>query len=395
MAASGRISEGGRALPRPSSRLEAKAIGCLAGAAVGDGLGSATEGWTPEQIQDHHGGWVRGAVPPYGGDGRTPPRVSRYRKGEGRITDDSLMTWALAATYERLRRHLDAYDIAETLAPLLVDEPVWIPDMDKEDQLLQRLFLAEKWLATRLIYGHADPREAGTGNIVNCGAAMYISPVGVVNAGNPEGAYAEAINLTGAHQSSYGREAAGVMAAAVAAAMAPDASAESVVEAAVALARDGTRLAIEAVRRAAGRAGSWEAAIPVLREAVAPFDSVGPNYREPGLDARKPSRLHSIEELPVALGFLLVAGGDYRQAVLGAVNYGRDSDSIASMAGSLAGALNGIERVPQEWLRAVSAASRKDLELPGRALASVALEVHEADLERAQRVRKAFQGLLN
>ncbi|MGW1619192.1 hypothetical protein, partial [Streptomyces sp. NPDC002172] len=31
---------------------------------------------------------------------------------------------------------------------------------------------AEKWLAARLHYGHVDPREAGVGNIVNCGAAM-------------------------------------------------------------------------------------------------------------------------------------------------------------------------------------------------------------------------------
>jgi len=28
----------------------------LAGAAIGDALGGATEGWTPEQIQQRHGG---------------------------------------------------------------------------------------------------------------------------------------------------------------------------------------------------------------------------------------------------------------------------------------------------------------------------------------------------
>ena len=83
------------------------------------------------------------------------------------------------------------------------------------------MFLAEKWLVARLHYGHVDPREAGVGNIVNCGAAMYMAPVGIVNAGDPAGAYAEAIELAGAHQSSYGREAAGVFAAAVAAAMRP------------------------------------------------------------------------------------------------------------------------------------------------------------------------------
>ena len=40
---------------------------------------------------------------------------------------------------------------------------------------------------------------------------MYIAPVGIANAAAPEAAYAEAIELTSAHQSSYGREAAGVI----------------------------------------------------------------------------------------------------------------------------------------------------------------------------------------
>lgn len=373
--------------------LEAKAVGCLAGAAVGDGLGSATEGWSPEQIRDHHQGWVEGVVPPNGPDGRTPPHVSRYRKGEGRITDDTLMTQALVRVYERLRRHLDAYDLAETLAPMLLEEVLWIPDMEREEQILQRLFLPEKWLVTRLVYGHADPREAGVGNVVNCGAAMYIAPVGVVNAANPEGAYREAVEIGGAHQASYGREAAGVMAAAVAAAMTSGADAGTVVEASLRVARDGTRLAIEAVCDRAAGYWDWREAIPALREAVESFDTVGSDYRNPGLGARRPSRLHSIEELPVALGFLVVTRGEYRGAVLGGVNYGRDSDSIASMAGALAGALGGVDSIPAEWRRGVAEASRLDLEAPGRVLATVATEIFEAD-ERARGLhRNAFQVL--
>ena len=68
-------------------------------------------------------------------------------------------------------------------------------------------------------------------------------------------------------------------------------------------AHDGTRAAIEAVVEAAARQhGDWRAALATLRTAIAPFDTVGPDYREPALDARRPSRTKSIEELPVALG---------------------------------------------------------------------------------------------
>jgi hypothetical protein len=41
----------------------------------------------------------------------------------------------------------------------------------------------------RLRLANADPRLGGVGNMVNCGAAMYAAPVGIVNAADPEGAY--------------------------------------------------------------------------------------------------------------------------------------------------------------------------------------------------------------
>ncbi len=182
-------------------------------------------------------------------------------------------------------------------------------------------------------------------------------------------------------------------AAALPAAMADGADAGVVVEAALRVARDGTRQAIEAVCERAARCSDWREAIPALREAVEPFDTAGPAYRNPGLGARRPSRLHSIEELPVALGLLVVARGGYRDAVLGGVNYGRDSDSIASMAGALAGALGGVESIPAEWRRAVGDASRIDIEAPGRVMAGVAREIFEADELMNRRRRSAFQRL--
>ena len=70
-----------------------------------------------------------------------------------------------------------------------------------------------------------------------------------------------------------------------------------------------------------------------------------------------------------------------RQAPRG-VNYGRDSDSIASMGGALAGALGGIGAVPREWVDDVSAASRIDVEEAGREIAVVAAEIFAKDAAR-------------
>jgi len=369
--------------------LKDRVMAVVTGSAVGDALGGATEGWTPRQIEERYGGRVRGIVGPFHEDWRAARPIAPYHKGDGHVTDDTLMTCALVEVYARRRDHLDAYAIAESLVPLMIGEPQWVPELEDTVLLLQRVFLAEKWLVARLHYGHVDPREAGTGNIVNCGAAMFMAPVGLANPGEPAAAYAEAIDVAGAHQSSYGREAAGVLAAAVAAAVAPDATLEAVLDTARRLAHDGTAAAIDAVLDAV-------ASVPppvddeaerelahLVRAAVAPFDTVGEDYRSPAMDARRPSRTKSIEELPVALALLAAHRGDYRGAVLAAVNYGRDADSIASMAGALAAGLGGTAAVPTEWLDQIEQASRIDLRATGRLMAEVVADLVAADARRA------------
>ncbi|GAA4817338.1 ADP-ribosylglycohydrolase family protein [Streptomyces ziwulingensis] len=376
----------------PTATLDERISRALVGAAVGDALGGPVEGYSPEQILERHGGRVRGIVGPWHGDDwRTARPVAPYHKGDGHVTDDTLMTHALIRVYATVRDHLDAYAVAEHLVPDLLTTPRWIPELEAEALPLQRIFLAEKWLVARLHHGHVDPREAGVGNIVNCGAAMYMAPVGLVNAANPAAAYAEALDVAGAHQSSYGREAAGVLAAAVAAACTPGATPDSVVAACLSVAKDGTRTAIERVCEVAARYGDFESALAPLRAAVAPYDTVGPEYRSPSLGARRPSRLHAIEELPVALGMVVVAGGDGRHAVLGAVNYGRDCDSIATMAGAITGALGSA--VPEEWAAAVAEASRLDLSGPAAVLTGVAREVFARDLDRRRAHERAFAAL--
>lgn len=337
---------------------------------------------------------MTGIVGPWNGDDwRTARPIAPYHKGDGHVTDDTLMTHALIRVYDTVRDHLDAYAVAGHLVPDLISTPRWIPELETEALPLQRLFFAEKWLVTRLHYGHVDPREAGNGNIVNCGAAMYMAPVGLVNAANPAAAYTEALEVAAPHQSSYGREAAGVFAAAVAAACLPGATPVTVVDTAVTLAKDGTRSAIEAVAEMASRHTDFESALRPLREAITPFDTVGPDYRSPSLGARRPSRLHAIEELPIALGMLLVGEGDYRRTVLGAVNYGRDCDSIATMAGAIAGALHGEAAIPAGWAKQVAEASRLDLHAPAAVLADVTHEIFMRDTARRRAHERAFVAL--
>ncbi|MGH2390369.1 MAG: ADP-ribosylglycohydrolase family protein, partial [Chloroflexota bacterium] len=346
--------------------LIGKVRGCLYGAAVGDALGAPPEGHRPDEIQARYGE-INDFVEPWAGPSATV-------KGDGRYTDDSHMVQVLARIYIEENNHLDVFRFARRVVPLIADEPRWIPELGREAPLIERLFYPEKWLLMRLRLANADPRLGGVGNMVNCGAAMYAAPVGIVNACDPRGAYREAIEIFSAHQTSYGLEAAGVMAACVAEAFRPEATVESVVARALELANEGTRAAIESVTARARQYADWHAAISPLRDAMRPRDGAADIFRDRGngTDDWQPSRVRSLEELPLALAFLLIANGGFEQAVCAAANYGRDCDSIASMAGAIAGALHGDGVIRPAWIARIEEANRVDLGPLARDLAALA-----------------------
>ena len=150
--------------------------------------------------------------------------------------------------------------------------------------------------------------------MVNCGAAMYAAPVGIVNACDPLSAYAEAVDVFSAHQYSFGLEAAAVMATCVAEAFKPEASVASIIDAALTVAKDGTADCIAAIADRASTLTDWREAIGPLRDVMREYDTSpddAKSHRGDGSNHWNPSREHSIEEVPVALGFLVVTGGDY------------------------------------------------------------------------------------
>lgn len=364
--------------------LEDKILGSLYGGAVGDALGAPAEGRDPAEIRARYGE-ITDLVDPW--DGPSP-----LGKGNGRYTDDSHMIQILARIYVEAQDHLDVFAFAKAIVPPIADEPRWVAERGQEMLLVDRLFYPEKWLLMRLRLANADPRLGGVGNMVNCGAAMYAAPVGMVNAADPEVAYREAIEIFAAHQYSYGLEAAGVMAAAVAAALAPEVTYQTVVETALRVANEGTKRAIAAVVERASGFSDWREAIGPLREAMRPFDGGADRFldRGNGTDDWNPSRLRAIEEVPVALGFLVVAKGELEPALFGGANYGRDCDSIAGMAGTLAGALHGFGAIRPSWVEAIDRENRCDLRPLARDLAALAVTLQERQLATAQARAQVF-----
>ena len=367
-----------------------KILGCLYGGAIGDAMGAPAEWYFPADIQARYG-YITDFVENWDGP-------SDIGKGDGRYTDDTHMVQLLSRCYIEEDDHLDAYSFARRIVPLIADVDRWIPERGRDMKLVERLFYPEKWLLIRLRLANAEPRQGGIGNMVNCGAAMYAAPVGIVNAGDPENAYREAVDVFSAHQQSFGLEAAAVMACAVAEAFKPAASADSVVDAVLSRAKEGTKKAIEAVVAVARQQSDWKSAIHPLRGAIRPYDT-GPETKvgrgAPGTNHWLPSREHSIEELPIALGFLVVTGGNYEGSIFGGANYGRDNDSIAGMAGSIAGALHGTSAIRANWMEQINSANRIDLHPIAHDLASLTVKLQQHQRQAAQARDTDFTDLLS
>ena len=374
--------------PPENSVLLDKVRGCLYGGAIGDALGAPAEGYTPEKIRELYG-QITDFVPTLDDSPR------RRFRSEGRYTDDSHMVQALSQAYIDEGGHLDAHSFARRIVPLIL-QPRWIPDLEREMPIVERLFYPEKWLYIRNGLANADPRIGGVGNMVNCGAAMYAAPIGIVNAGDPVSAYHEAVDVLSAHQYSYGLEAAAVIATAVAEAFRPGASVDSIIDVVQSLAKDGTRSAIEAVVDCAHKYDDWADAIGPLRDAMRPWDGA-PDVlgdRGKGNNDNTPSREHSIEEVPIALAFLVVVGGDFAGSVCGGTNYGRDNDSIAGKAGAIAGALHGASAIRQDWIETVRRANDIDLDPMATDLTALIHKLQQEQLAAAQAREADFATLL-
>ena len=59
------------------------------------------------------------------------------------------------------------------------------------------------------------------------------------------------------------------------------------------------------------------------------------------------------ETLAIAMTMVYKAEGDFKKAVEGCVNFGRDNDSSASVAGAISGAIGGVEAIPSDWVELV------------------------------------------
>lgn len=374
--------------------------GVLLSTALGDAMGATIEKLNYQQIKEQYGRVESLETKWYKADIPEEERLGRMR-GNGTITDDTLMTNALIQVYLTKKRHLDAYDMGDEFIKEIAYKKQYIPELGKDAMIMDRLFYPEKNIFIRHVLANCEPREGGIGNMVNCGAAMYIAPIGIVNASNPKAAYDEAILFAMGHQSSYGLEAAGVLAACVAKAFEANVTIDEIIETAITLAKDGTKEAIKDLTAAAKelrtKNADMDEVIQVLQKKMEKYspmkDDVHRKLEKIGVPSNHytPSRIFSIEELPMALAFIVLNDGDFYNSIYDGINSGRDTDSIGVMTGVILGAMYGVEVIKKEEIRLLEETNNTNFTFIAEQFAEVAETIIKEDLTLNQKRMSIFE----
>jgi ADP-ribosylglycohydrolase len=297
-------------------RLTSRARGSLLGLAVGDALGGPTEGKTREAILSQ---W--GKVTGFLNDAQTGSDDTEYALFNSRL--------------------LFKYGSGMTAAAIAEE---WRSDIISAENRYKGAGFSEM-LAIRNLKAGLQPPESGMHlHSWSDGLAMRVAPFGIVAAGRPELAAELAAmdgSVTHAGEGIYAGQA---VAAAVARAM-EGASLPAIIEAARAVIPPDswTRQALDRAVDTGSKARDVWSALGELYDRV-----VFPGYFWSDV---------APEAVALALGIVVAARGVFQDAVLGGVNVGRDADTIAAIAGAVAGAIHGEEAISPEWIQRVSVSS--------------------------------------
>ena len=380
-----------------------KVLGMFVGVVYGDALGATIEKLSYDQIREKYN-----RVETYKMDwhkANWAPEDRKYRvRGNGIFTDDTLMTMALMQVYNTEKRHLDSYDMANEFVNQVYYEKYYVPELQRVTNIHERLFVPEQFIFLRHALANCEPREGGIGNMVNCGAAMYIAPIAAVNAMNPKRAYDEAISFAQGHQNSYGLEAAGVLSACIAEAFKESASIKSILNVAKKYAKDGTGLAIEDLLNLAEELKSKkydkDYVVREMQKVMIKYSPMGDDVNRSATKLGKPSnhytpsRLFSIEELPIALFYIALHDGDFDESILDGINSGRDTDSIGVMVGAILGAMKGSSIVPEAVIKDIEEVNQYKLRKISEKFSDTAEEIILNDIKSEMKWVESINQLL-
>jgi len=308
-------------------RLLGRIHGCLAGVALGDAFGMPMAGWTPAEVRRRYGR-VEKLISP------APDHPLHGKLPLGSITDDTQLTMAIVDMIL-----VDGEVTRRGMADRIVK---WVA----ENNLLETRILgpSTKAAVTALMVGR-DPSETGKAGTTN-GGGMKIAPIGIINVNRTTAKLVADVEeaCMPTHNTGVAIGAASAVAAAVAEALRPNATINSVVSASRRAAKlgetRGAQLAYPSIEKRITMAARIARGKTPERAAGALYDQIGGD-------------IASSDAIPTAIGLFVAGGGDAMKTITLTANMGGDTDTIGAMVGGIAGAYSGIDTFPKKMLDTV------------------------------------------
>jgi hypothetical protein len=365
-------------------KLFEKVYGCIMGAAVGDAMGAPVENMNYRDIREQFGKvegfqeyaprriggrpayetysifWQEAGMRPV----EEPHPFGAWRLKAGVYTDD--MRWRLLGiqSFLKRRRRVTGWEFAQDVMEYRIASQK-LPVGDPRHRWAKGMIILEEVVQMCL--------KSPFGGTILVGG-IWGAPGGIINAGDLQAA----------------AEDGGLIGAIVADALRPQATVDSIIKTAFEYSRylpDGDYDPLPTWASAFNT--RLERALKCADQSSDVFELIGKLYEWICATCPPFSVQNVFEAFPAALAMLYKAKGEFRQSVVGSVNFGRDCDTIAGIAGEIAGALNGISSIPADWVELVRR------ENPEPDLEQTAVQVTEALLEGAREKRRVAEDLLS
>lgn len=341
--------------------LQDRILASLTLAGMGDALGAPTEQWSIDEIAARHGGLVHEFVDP------TPDTFAGANGGRrGEVTDDASQMYYLARALITAHGALGPQGWVDCLLDWARTSPKAVFMGPSTVGIVAALQEGADTADVGVI--GKSKRKMTTVGITN-GAAMRVAPAGLIHPGQPERACDQAlITCLPSHDTDVAISAACSVAAAVAVALVAQRLGE-VVDAAREGARTGERLARAHARQVPGPSylARLEMALQIARESHDDHTFMRQIERVIG------NSVLAAESVPAAIAVVLYAKGDPMRTISISASLGNDTDSIATMAGAISGALNGTQALATPLVQEFRQANARDFDLDAMAAGLAAI----------------------
>lgn len=379
-----------------------KVLGALVGSAIGDAMGASTEMWHRNEIQLKYG-YITGLTPAV--REQSPEGTWGHNLLAGATTDDTRWKYLMVKYFSNQKKDLDPENFSKFIVDYYASltkelgngETAKNPDL--LDVQMEKIDWIKEWARVALAYqkGGEEFQKAQHrfyGGEMSCAGQLYTPMFGLLSK-NPEEAYEIAYEHS-IFDLGYAKDISGLVSAMTNTAMRTK-NIDSILNTAVFVDPMGYKNSRLVARISQNILDTSRRVVLVSREievadSVDVKDSLGvkipkgyPNSKQEWVRQNfvysflekheKATAFHAGEIWQILITALEFGQGDFEKTMQFVVNYGRDNDTVAAVAGMILGAKDGYSNLPVSLRTEVVKVSKENMGIDLEALAEEMISI--------------------